>query len=208
MTIQLYSWATPNGRKVSILLEELGVPYTVHPVNILQDEQFAPAFLALNPNNKIPVIVDPAGPDGEPLTLSESGAILIYLARKFSSPLWPSDETEQAVVLQWLMFQMGGLGPMFGQLHHFRRYAAGEAYPLARFEKEVHRLYRVLDQRLGVSGFLGGARYGIADIAAYPWVARFELHGLDWDRIPNVKRWYDGVGARPAVVRGMAVPAA
>ncbi|AEG51626.1 Glutathione S-transferase domain protein [Sphingobium chlorophenolicum L-1] len=206
MTIQLYTWGTPNGRKVSILLEELGVPYAVHPVNIMKDEQFAPEFLALNANNKIPVIVDPDGPDGKPLMLAESGAILIYLAQKFASPLWPTEPARQMQVLQWLMFQMGGLGPMMGQLHHFRRYATGESYSLARYEKEVHRLYGVLDGQLAQGPFIAGADYSIADIAAYPWVNRFELHGIAWDRIPNVRRWYDEVGARPAVVRGMDVP--
>ena len=204
--MELYTWATPNGRKISILLEELGVAYKVHPVNIQTDEQFAPAFLALNPNNKIPVLVDPDGPGGGPLVLSESGAILVYLAEKFPSPLWPTDPRKRAIVLQWLMFQMGGIGPMFGQLHHFRRYASRETYSLARYEKEVHRLYAVLDQRLREAAFLGGAGYSIADIAAYPWVARFQLHGLEWDRVPSVERWYAELSARPAVVRGMNVP--
>lgn len=206
MAIQLYTWGTPNGRKVSIMIEELGAAYDVHPVNIMKDEQFTPEFLARNPNNKIPVIVDPEGPEGVPFTLFESGAILVYLAGKFGSELYPSDERRRMIVLQWLMFQMGGIGPMMGQLHHFRRYAAGETYSLNRYEKEVHRIYGVMDRRLAESDYLAGD-YSIADIAAYPWVSRFELHGLAWESIPNVKRWYDTVGARPAVQRGMAVPA-
>jgi len=208
MTIDLYTWGTPNGRKVSILLEEIGVAYGVHPINIMKDEQFAPDFLAINPNNKIPAIVDSKGPRGQPLTLFESGAILVYLANKFDSPSWPKDETQRMIVIQWLMFQMGGIGPMFGQLHHFRRYAADQTYSLGRYEKEVHRVYGVLDKHLGESAHLAGEDYSIADIAAYPWISRFELHGLDWSTIPSVKRWYDAVGARPAVIRGMAVPGA
>jgi GST-like protein len=174
----------------------------------MKDAQFTPAFLRLNPNNKIPVLVDPDGPGGKPFTLFESGAILIYLAEKFSSALWPAEPRDRAIVLQWLMLQMGGIGPMFGQLHHFRRHASQETYSLARYEKEVHRLYRVLNQRLSETGFLGGAAYSVADIAAYPWIARFQLHGLDWDRAPSVKRWYDELSSRPAVIRGMNVPAA
>jgi GSH-dependent disulfide-bond oxidoreductase len=207
VTIKLYTWGTPNGRKISIMLEELDLRYEVHPVNIMKDEQFTPEFLSLNRNNKIPVIVDPAGPDGSPFALSESGAILIYLARKFRSGLLPANEQAQLTTLQWLMFQMGGIGPMFGQLHHFRRYASSERYSLERYEKEVHRIYGVLDGRLGEVRYLAGDNYSIADIATYPWISRFELHGLNWRQAPNVKRWYDIVGARPAVLRGMAVPA-
>jgi GST-like protein len=208
MTIQLYTWATPNGRKISIMLEEIGIAYDVHSVNIMKEEQFAQAFLALNPNNKIPVLVDPDGPGGEPFSLFESGAILIYLAEKFSSTLLPTKVRERSIVLQWLMFQMGGIGPMFGQLHHFRRHASQEMYSLGRYENEVHRIYAVLDQRLSETRFVGGIYYSIADIAAYPWIARFQLHGLNWDRIPNVKRWYDEISSRPGVVRGMNVPPA
>ncbi|MBJ7437800.1 MAG: glutathione S-transferase N-terminal domain-containing protein [Sphingopyxis sp.] len=208
MTIDLYTWSTPNGRKVSIMLEELGASYQVHPIDITKDEQFAPAFLAINPNNKIPAIVDAQGPAGKPIVVFESGAILLYLARRFASPLLPEDERRQAEVLQWLMFQMGGIGPMFGQLHHFRRYAPHETYGLGRYEKEVHRLYGVMDRLLADRPYLGGDDYSIADIATYPWIARFPLHGLEWAQVPNVQRWYDALSGRPAVIRGMAIPAA
>lgn len=207
MTIDLYTWSTPNGRKVSIMLEETGLRYRVHQIDIGKDEQFAPEFLAINPNNKIPAIVDPDGPDGKPITIFESGAILIYLAEKTASPLWPDDKRRQAEVLQWLMFQMGGIGPMFGQLHHFRRYAAHEAYGLARYEKEVYRLYGVLDRLLTTRAFMAGEALSLADIATYPWIARFALHGLEWSQVPHVQRWFDQLGERPAVARGMAVPA-
>jgi GSH-dependent disulfide-bond oxidoreductase len=207
MTLQFYTWSTPNGRKVSIMLEELALTYDVHPINILNDEQFTPAYQKLNINGKIPVLVDPEGPSGRPLTLAESGAILVYLGEKYQSPLWPTDAGKRAMVLQWLMFQMGGVGPMFGQLHHFRRYASEEVYALERYAKEVRRLYGVLNRRLTETQFMAGDSYSIADVATYPWIARFELHGLTWDEAPQVKRWFDAVGARAAVVRGMAVPA-
>src|SRR3546814_3855764 len=155
--------------------------------------------------NKIPAIIDPDGPGDATFTLFESGAILIYLAKKHQSPLWPDDPLLQARVLQWLMFQMGGVGPMFGQLHHFRRYAAHESYSLGRYEKEVHRLYAVLDKELGERPYLASDDYSIADIETYPWIARFPLHGLEWAAVPTVKRWFDAVGARPAVASGMAV---
>lgn len=203
--LELFTWSTPNGRKVSILLEELGLAYVVKPVDIAAGEQFDPAFLALNPNHKIPVLVDHDGPHGQRLVLSESGAILIYLAEKHRSPLLAQGEARYAA-LQWLMFQMSAVGPNFGQLHHFRRFAAHEAYPLGRFEQETHRLYGVLETRLARSSYLAGESYGLADIATYPWVARHALHAIDWDRLPHVKRWFDRLGARPAVVRGMAIP--
>jgi GST-like protein len=206
MAIQLFTWATPNGRKISIMLEELGAAYEVHPINIMKDEQFSPEYLSLNPNNKIPTIVDSDGPGGAPVILAESGAILVYLAQKFRSFLFPPDMVQQALVLQWVMFQMGGIGPMFGQLHHFRRYAADQAYSLQRYEKEVHRLYGVLNKRLDRTEYLAGVNYSIADIAAFPWISHIALHNMPWDQIPNVKRWFDLVGARDAVVRGMAVP--
>jgi len=208
MTLQLYTWSTPNGRKVSIMMEELALTYDVHPVNILKNEQFTPAYQKLNINGKIPVLVDPQGPSGRPVTLAESGAILVYLGEKYQSPLWPADAEKRAIALQWLMFQMGGIGPMFGQLHHFRRYASEEIYALERYAKEVRRLYGVLNRRLTDTQFMAGDSYSIADIATYPWIARFELHGLSWDEAPQVKRWFDAVGARAAVMRGMAVPAA
>ncbi|WP_207004492.1 glutathione S-transferase family protein [Trinickia mobilis] len=202
--IDLYTWGTPNGRKISIALEELGMPFRVHPIDITKGEQFEIGFLALNPNNKIPVMVDSEGPQGQKITLFESGAILIYLADK-TGKLLPSSGLERYQTLQWLMFQMGGIGPMFGQTHHFRRYAPGHTYGVERYTSETHRLYRVLDGRLGGSEFVAGSQYSIADIAIYPWVARFELHRLQWSDVPNVKRWYDAIGSRPAVKRGMEV---
>ena len=204
--IELHTWSTPNGRKVSIMLEELGLPYSVHPVNIGKDEQFRPEFLAISPNNKIPAIVDPDGPGGKRFALFESGAILIYLGEK-TQKLIPKDPATRYVALQWLMFQMGGLGPMLGQTHHFLR-AAPEPVPYAikRYKDETRRLYGVLDKRLAEAEHLAG-EYSIADIASYPWVARHEWHQIELGDFPNVRRWYDAIGARPAVQRGMKVPA-
>jgi GST-like protein len=204
--IDLYTWTTPNGRKVSIMLEELGLPYGVHPVNIGKGDQFAPEYLKINPNGKIPSIVDPQGPDGKPIAMMESGAILIYLARK-TGKLFPQVERAQYDVLQWLMFQMGGVGPMFGQTHHFLR-AAKEPVPYAieRYMAETRRLYAVLNDRLKVHDYLAGA-YSIADIATYPWVARHEWHKTDLNDFPHVRRWFDAISARPAVQKGMKVPA-
>jgi len=204
--IELHTWSTPNGRKVSIMLEELGLPYSVHPVNIGKDEQFRPEFLAISPNNKIPAIVDPDGPGGKRFALFESGAILIYLGEK-TEKLIPKDAATRYVALQWLMFQMGGLGPMLGQTHHFLR-AAPEPVPYAikRYKDETRRLYGVLDKRLAEAEHLAG-EYSIADVASYPWVARHEWHQIELGDFPNVKRWYDAIGARPAVQRGMKVPA-
>jgi GST-like protein len=203
--IDLYTWSTPNGRKVSIFLEEAGLPYRVHTVDIGKGEQFAPDFLAISPNNKIPAIVDQDGPEGKPFSLFESGAILLYLAWK-SGRFLPRKVTEQFETIQWLMFQMGGVGPMFGQVHHFVR-AAPEPVPYAieRYTKETRRLYGVLDRHFQSHEYLA-AEYSIADIATYPWVARHEWHRVDLHDFPAVKRWYDLVGARPAVQRGMAVP--
>ena len=203
--IDLYTWTTPNGRKVSIMLEELGLPYGVHPVNIGKGDQFAPEYLKINPNGKIPSIVDPQGPDGKPIAMMESGAILIYLARK-TGKLFPQVERAQYDVLQWLMFQMGGVGPMFGQTHHFLR-AAKEPVPYAieRYMAETRRLYAVLNDRLKVHDYLAGA-YSIADIATYPWVARHEWHKTDLNDFPHVRRWFDAISARPAVQKGMKVP--
>ena len=201
--IDLYTWSTPNGRKVSVMLEECGLPYRVHTVNIGKDEQFKPAFLAINPNNRIPAIVDPQGPDGKPLPLFESGAILIYLAEK-TGRFYP--QKNKYIVLQWLMFQMGGVGPMFGQAHHFMRAKQDEIpYGTERYGNEAKRLYGVLNTRLSEAAYLAD-EYSIADIATYPWVARHEWHRVDLAAYPAVKRWYDTIGARPAVVRGMAVP--
>jgi GSH-dependent disulfide-bond oxidoreductase len=203
--IELHTWSTPNGRKVSIMLEEVGLPYSVHPVNIGKDEQFRPEFLAISPNNKIPAIVDPDGPGGKRFALFESGAILIYLGEK-TGRFIPKDPATRYVALQWLMFQMGGLGPMLGQTHHFLR-AAPEPVPYAikRYKDETRRLYGVLDKRLAEAEHLAG-EYSIADIASYPWVARHEWHQIELGDFPNVKRWYDAIGARPAVQRGMKVP--
>jgi GSH-dependent disulfide-bond oxidoreductase len=205
--IDLYTWSTPNGRKVSIMLEELALPYRVHPVNIGQNEQFRPDYLKINPNGKIPSIVDPDGPDGKPISMMESGAILIYLAGK-TGKLLPSSIRERYEALQWLMFQMGGVGPMFGQAHHFLR-AAKESVPYAieRYTKEARRLYGVLNERLKRRDHLADG-YSIADIATYPWVARHEWHQVDLGDFPNVKRWFDALSARPAVQRGMNVPPA
>jgi GST-like protein len=201
--IDLYTWSTPNGRKVSVMLEECGLPYRVHTVNIGAGEQFKPAFLAINPNNRIPAIVDPQGPEGKPLPLFESGAILIYLAEK-TGKFYP--QKNKYIVLQWLMFQMGGVGPMFGQAHHFMRAKKDEIpYGSERYGTEAKRLYGVLEKRLQQADYLAD-EYSIADIATYPWVARHEWHRVDLAGFPAVKRWYDIIGARPAVVRGMAVP--
>jgi GST-like protein len=204
--IDLYTWTTPNGRKVSVMLEECGLAYRAHAVNIGKNEQFKPEFLAMNPNHRIPVIVDSHGPDGKPLTLFESGAILVYLAGKVGKFL-PQSDRGKYIALQWLMFQMGGVGPMFGQAHHFLRAAPEQVpYGIKRYTEETKRLYGVLDKRLSEAAFLA-EEYSIADMATYPWVARHEWHHVDLAAFPNVKRWYDTISRRPAVVRGMAVPA-
>ena len=201
--IDLYTWTTPNGRKISVMLEECGIPYRVHKVNIGAGEQFKPEFLAINPNNRIPAIVDPQGPEGKPLPLFESGAILIYLAEK-SGKFYP--QKNKYIVLQWLMFQMGGVGPMFGQAHHFMRAKKDEIpYGSERYGNEAKRLYGVMDRHLAKNDYFA-PEYSIADMAIYPWVARHEWHRVDLASFPAVKRWYDKVGARPAVVKGMAVP--
>jgi len=202
--IQLYTWVTPNGKKVSIMLEELGIPYEVHPVNLGQGDQFKPEYLAINPNNKIPAIIDPDGPDGKPFTLFESGAILLYLAEK-SGKLWPSDMRQRYTVIQWLMFQMGGVGPMFGQANYFYRLKEKVPYAIERFHKEARRLYNVLDQELARKQYLAG-EYSIADIATYPWVWRHEIHQVKLEEYPNVKHWYETISERPAVKRGMEIP--
>ena len=204
--IDLYTWTTPNGRKVSVMLEECGLPYAAHKVNIGQNEQFKPEFLAISPNNRIPAIVDSDGPDGKPIHLFESGAILVYLAGKTGKFL-PKSASGKYEALQWLMWQMGGVGPMFGQAHHFLRAAPEQVpYGIKRYTDEARRLYGVLDRRLAEAAFMAG-EYSIADIATYPWIARHEWHKVDLAEFPNVKRWYDTIGRRPAVVRGMAVPA-
>ena len=204
--IDLYTWTTPNGRKVSIMLEECGLPYNVHKIDIGKGDQFTPQFLAINPNSKIPAIVDSNGPDGKPITLFESGAILVYLAQHYQKFL-PPDWHQLYHVFQWLMFQMGGVGPMFGQTHHFLRAAKEEVpYAIDRYKKETDRLYGVMDKELAKRKFLAGDFYSIADIATYPWVARHEWHKTDLNQFPNVKRWFEEIGKRPAVPRGMTVP--
>ena len=205
--IELYTWTTPNGRKVSIMLEECGLPYHAHKINIgTNKEQFAPEYLKINPNGKIPSIVDPDGPDGKPIAMMESGAILIYLAAKTGRFL-PKALRGKYEALQWLMFQMGGVGPMFGQAHHFMRAKKDEVpYGTERYGKEAKRLYAVMDARLKSNEFFAGKDYSIADIAIYPWVARHEWQRVDLGQFPNVKRWYEAIGGRPAVQRGMAVP--
>jgi GST-like protein len=204
--IQLYTWSTPNGRKVSIMLEELGLAYETHAINIGKNDQFTPEFVAINSNSKIPAIVDPEGPDGKPISIMESGAVLIYLAEK-TGKLMPASARGRSVALQWLMFQMGGVGPMFGQVHHFLR-AAKEPVPYAieRYTTETRRLYGVLNDRLKGREYLAD-EYSIADIATYPWTARYEWHKTRLEDFPNVKRWFDALSARPAVQRGMKIPA-
>lgn len=202
--IDLYTWGTPNGRKVSILLEELAVPYTVHAIDISKGQQFTPEFLAVNPNGKIPAIVDQTA-EGGPLAVFESGAILMYLAEK-SGKFWPKDLRARYAVTEWLMFQMGGLGPMAGQTHHFRRFAPEKiAYAIDRYTNETKRIYGVMNKRLSASPYLAGD-YSIADMACYPWVARHEWQTIDLGEFPDLKRWFDGLTARPAVAKGMAVP--
>ena len=202
--IQLYTWGTPNGKKVSIMVEEVGIPYEVHAINLQKGDQHKPDYLAINPNNKIPAIIDTEGPDGKLLTLFESGAILMYLAEK-TGKLWPKETRKRYEVIQWLMFQMGGVGPMFGQANYFFRAQEKVPQAIERFHKEALRLYSVLDKQLGQQEFLAGD-YSIADIATYPWVWRHEMHQVKLEQFSNVKRWYDAIAARPAVQRGMAVP--
>jgi GSH-dependent disulfide-bond oxidoreductase len=202
--IQLYTWGTPNGKKVSIMLEEIGLPYEVHAINIGQGDQFKPEYLAINPNNKIPSIIDPDGPGGKPFTLFESGAILMYLAEK-SGKLWPADLRQRYTVIQWLMFQMGGVGPMFGQANYFHRLEEKVPFAIERFHKEALRLYGVLEKALDEREYLAG-EYSIADVATYPWVWRHEMHHVKLEEFPHVKRWYDVISNRPAVQRGMDIP--
>lgn len=204
-TIQCFSWATPNGHKIHIMLEECGFDYEVIPVNIAAGEQFKPDFLKISPNNRIPAIVDPQGPDGEPISIFESGAILIYLAGKAGKFL-PQDVRGKFKALEWLMWQMGGLGPMLGQAHHFRLYAPEKIpYAINRYTNEAKRLYGVLDKRLSSHPFLAGKEYSIADIAAFPWTRSAANQGIDWADFPHAKRWHDEIAARPAVIRGVAV---
>ncbi|MEQ8964319.1 MAG: glutathione binding-like protein [Azospirillaceae bacterium] len=203
--IDLYSWPTPNGMKVSIMLEEVGLPYAAHPINIGQGDQFTPEFLAISPNNRIPAIVDQDGPDGVPISIFESGAILMYLAEK-TGEFWPRSGPEKWTTVEWLMWQMGGFGPMLGQAHHFRQYAP-ETIPYAvdRYTNESGRLYNVLDKRLGQAAYLAGDSYTIADIATFPWSRSIERQGHKLDDYPNVKRWFEAINDRPAVQRGLKV---
>jgi GST-like protein len=199
--IDLYTWTTPNGRKVSIALEEMGLPYSVHSIDIGKDEQFAPDFLKISPNNRIPAIVD----RDSNYALFESGAILMYLAEK-TGQLMPKDLPSRYRVIEWLMWQMGGVGPMLGQAHHFLKFNEGKApYAEERYGTEAKRLYKVLNTRLADNEYMAGD-YSIADIATWPWLARFEWQRIDMNEYPNVKRWYLEIAKRPAVIKGYAVP--
>jgi GSH-dependent disulfide-bond oxidoreductase len=203
--IDAYSWATPNGHKVHIMLEETGLEYRAHPIDIGAGDQFKPEFLAISPNNKIPAIVDSDGPGGKPISLFESGAILIYLAEKTGKFL-PTEPLGRYTTLQWLMFQMGGIGPMLGQAHHFRIYAPEKIeYAINRYTNEAKRLYGVMDTQLGKTQYLAGDDYTIADIAAFPWTRSWQNQGIELAAFPNVKRWHEAIAARPAVVRGVEV---
>jgi GST-like protein len=202
--IQLYTWGTPNGKKVSIMLEEVELPYKVHPIDLAKGDQLKPAYLAINPNNKIPAIIDTEGPGGKPFKLFESGAILMYLAEKTGKFL-PQEMAKRYEVIQWLMFQMGGVGPMFGQANYFYRLEEKVPFAIERYYKEAIRLYNVLEQALAQKNYLAG-EYSVADIATYPWVGRHEGHNVKLEEFPNVKRWFDAISQRPAVKRGMAVP--
>jgi len=202
--IRLYTWGTPNGKKVSIMLDEIGLPYEVHAINIGQGDQFKPEYLAINPNNKIPSIIDTDGPGGQPFKLFESGAILMYLAEK-SGKFWPQEMRKRYEVIQWLMFQMGGVGPMFGQANYFFRLQEKVPYAIERYHKESLRLYNVLNQQLGQQEYLAG-EYSIADIATFPWVGRHEMHQVKLEEFSNVKRWFDAISIRPAAKRGMEIP--
>lgn len=198
----LFTWSTPNGRKVSIMLEELKVEYEVHPINILKDEQFEKEFLQISPNNKIPALFDRENER----SLMESGAILLYLAKKHAQ-FFGNTESEQWTIMEWLMWQMGGFGPMLGQAHHFVHFNPEKSdYARERYSKEARRLYAVLDKRLGDTDYLGGAEYSIADIATWPWVARHEWQGITLNDYENVRRWYKEITLRPAVQKGYVVP--
>ena len=207
--IKVYSWPTPNGHKVHIMLEEcglrLGRDWEAIPINIGRGDQFTPEFLAISPNNKIPALVDPQGPDGKPIALFESGAILLYLASK-TGKLLPQSDRAKFEVLQWLMFQMGGVGPMLGQAHHFRLYAPEQIpYAVNRYTSEAKRLYQVMDKRLADRPFIAGRQYTLADVAIFPWLRSWQNQGIDWADHPHLKDWFDRVGARPAVQRGVQV---
>lgn len=207
--IDVHSWPTPNGHKVHVMLEEcgqrLGRDWRAIPVNIGSGDQFKPEFLQISPNNKIPALVDPQGPDGKPMALFESGAILLYLASKFGKFL-PRSDRQKFETLQWLMFQMGGVGPMLGQAHHFRLYAPEKIeYAINRYSNEAKRLYGVMDKRLGQSKYLAGNSYSIADIATFPWLRSWQNQGVQLSDYPHVERWFNTIAARPAVQRGVQV---
>jgi len=204
--IELYTWPTPNGHKIHIMLEETGLEYEVRPVNIRVGEQFRPEFLRISPNNKIPAIVDRNGPDGKPIAVFESGAILVYLAGK-TGKLLPRDVRAKYVALQWLMFQMGSVGPMMGQAGHFRSNAVPERieYAINRYTNEVRRLHAVMEKRLSEAPYFAGSEYSIADIGIWPWISRFAWQTVDFAEHPNVKRWYLAIAQRPAVKRGWDV---
>ena len=203
--IDLYSWATPNGHKIHIMLEECGLSYRAHPVDIGQGEQFKPEFLAISPNNRIPAMTDSDGPDGKPISLFESGAMLVYLAGKTGKFLGKTDR-EKYQTLQWLMFQMGGVGPMLGQTHHFRNYAPEKIeYAINRYTNETRRLYGVMDKQLGKTPYIAGKSYTIADMAIWPWLRNWQGQGQNMDDTPNLKRWFEQIGNRPAVQRAVKV---
>jgi GST-like protein len=206
--IEVYSWPTPNGHKVHIMLEECGLPYRARPVDIGAGGQFEPDFLAISPNNKVPAIVDPDGPDGQPISLFESGAILLYLAGKTGRFL-PAGTRGRYETLQWLMFQMGGVGPMLGQAHHFRIYAPEKIpYAIDRYTNEARRLYGVMNRQIARHRYIAGDEYTVADIAIFPWLRGWKNQGIDWDDYPHLKGWFDEIAARPAVMRGVEVLAA
>jgi GSH-dependent disulfide-bond oxidoreductase len=201
--LQLYSWPTPNGHKIHIMLEECGLPCEIIPVNIGTGDQFKPEFLRISPNNKIPALVDPAGPDGKPISVFESGAILIYLAAK-TGKFMPRSDRGKYEVLQWLMFQMGGLGPMLGQNHHFRLYAPEKLpYAIDRYTNEAKRLYGVVDKQLQSQAYIAGAQYTIADMAIWPWLRNWKNQGMELADYPALKAWFEKIEARPAVQRGV-----
>ena len=203
--IELYTWPTPNGHKIHIMLEETGLPYRVHPIDIGAGDQFKPEFIKISPNSKMPALIDPDGPDGKPMALAESGAMLFYLASKTGKFL-PKDIRKRWQVMQWTMFQMGHIGPMLGQAHHFLGYAPEKIpYAMNRYKNEANRLYGVVDRRLGESKFLACNEYTIADMAVMPWMRFPERQGVEIDEYPNVKRWRDGIAARPAVQRALQV---
>ena len=203
--IDVFSWPTPNGHKVHIMLEECGLPYKAIPIDIGKGDQFKPEFLAISPNNKIPAITDPQGPDGKPVSLFESGAILVYLAGKTGRLLGRTDR-QRYEVLQWVMFQMGGVGPMLGQNHHFRQYAPEKLpYPIDRYTNEAKRLYGVIDRRLAASSWLGGDEYSIADIATWPWLRNWKNQGIELADYPHLSKWFHAIEERPAVQRGVKV---